>query len=216
MSDLENNETGMYGSLSEMYAAEYAGYDFVMGFDPGLSGGMALLRCRPSEKPLESDSVEIVRGYMLPVVDDCYGLLPLGKSGKKILDVRHMHNVLHDLCEYLPRGKTHFVIERQQEIYTGGYSRGSFTNGFNYGLLVYCIESYLSSESLLGSLVKAERSDWKVKLGVPKDKKLAMKLATRKFGDRFWPKLGNHGVAEAALLALYRYRVMRNVKGKLV
>ena len=183
----------------------------VLGFDPGLSGGLALIKV--TKHPMDGRFIyTVLSGHRLPIRDDDWGWLPVPSRGtkSKVLSTLRLQTILSKVIDPLVRGPIHHkrfitVIERQQEVFskTGSrIARGGFLSGFNYGMLVKTVDDWAMSK---GVQFFVSPSSWKKDFGVPADKGQSRALACYTFdSDEHWPRQADEGIAEAALLAAWR------------
>lgn len=176
------------GSDGERYA--------VVGVDPGLSGGIAAII-------KDGDEVAIAGVAGMPSIraDGALG------RGKSMIDgyalIRDLEGLFHGVQErdLIPKL---CVIERQFP--KPGQALGSsFVSAFNYGVIwTACARAHTF-------VVAAEAHRWKNDLGLGPNKKQARDLATELFGEesmaKWWPRKGDHGPAEAVLIAWWRIRL---------
>ena len=185
---------------------------YFLGIDPGLTGGCSLLDVSYGSGVR---SYKILDGFRLPVIQDSYGVMPMGKNGKKILDYSELGDNFRRILrcfELSPSGDNFsIVIEKQQELFNprGGRVAGSFMGGFNYGLLLMVLNrEYANLMSMhppvLGKYFHMASPSWKVEIGIHKSKDTSYHQACDMFGNKYWPRVSDHGVAESALLSYWR------------
>ena len=148
----------------------------VMGIDPGSTGGICIIKNIKDQLP------SIKYFLKMPIVSI---------YGKKIIDSQTILAKIKDYSIDIA------IIEKVHAMPRQGVT-SSFQFGRNFGGI----------ESLC--YISAKRVDyvapatWKKKLGLGSMKQDSLDLARLKFGDSdLWKVKGNHGIAEAALLALY-------------
>ena len=92
-------------------------------------------------------------------------------------------------------------VEQQQAMPRQGVA-SSFRTGQNYGTLM----GFLQASGVPVTIVRP--STWKRVMGVPSDKAAAVAIASRLLpsSSHWWPRKGDDGIAEAALLAVYGSR----------
>jgi len=147
----------------------------ILGIDPGLSGGLALLH-----------GGAIIQAAPMPVVK---------VAGKGEVDLARLGALLRDwapACAW---------VEQQQSMPRQGVA-SSFRTGQNYGTLL----GFLQASGVPVALVRP--AVWKRAMGVPSDKAAAVAIASRLLpsSSHWWPRRGDDGIAEAALLAVYGSR----------
>ena len=167
----------------------------VLGIDPGLKGGAALVQ-------FGNDWVDLVDAWPLPVVKVGTAVGPLGI--RAIIDTGKLHEALGNLAA------DHGVVERQ-EYRRGNAASASFTTAFNYGLVAAAVQLKLWPNQTFWVSPQA----WKRDLGLSKDKERSRELATEIFGaearDTYWPLKKDDGLAEAALIAYWRGRRLKEM-----
>ena len=172
----------------------------VIGIDPGLKGGVALLW-------LDEVRLAVLRAERLPILKQSGG--PIGRSS--IMDFDKLEDILIRMMDKA-HGDFSLVIEMQE---SRQKQAGSFTTAFNYGMLVTIVLGVLRNP--LENIFYAKANQWKPDLGLNSDKNRSLDVATRVFGrqakDLFWPGRSDEGVAEAALLAYWRARRLRMMEG---
>jgi crossover junction endodeoxyribonuclease RuvC len=146
----------------------------ILGIDPGISGGLVLVRAHTSGHIIES-------GMRMPTVR-------CGK--KKIVDAREINLWLIEV----PRIDV-AVVESVHAMPKQGVS-SSFSFGRNTG----AVESLALIHARVVNWVTPQL--WKKHFGLSKIKKESIILAQEIYGTRFyWDRLADDGVAEAALMA---------------
>ena len=199
---------------------------FVLGIDPGRRGGMAVVEVSYDGVLPEGErfGYRAVEGCCLPYVDDKRGWLPgSGKGLPKILDVGALQSMFYRVVsgheDAVEDGRFFIVVERQQEVYGSGFVKGSFASGFNYGLLRGALLDFFGGRMhgffgpgwvfRSGSIFLAVPSVWKKDFGVPSGKEDARRMAISFFeGDVLFPLKKDEGIAEAALLAAWRGKIL--------
>ena len=163
---------------------------YILGIDPGLSGGFALTRWDGSGKR------EIVEAWNTPTFT-----VLRNKKNRRELDMPIIREILE--C-YLPFNAIvdFAVIESQQAMPGQGVST-TFTTGKNYGILI----GILNTLNIPTRIVAPQT--WKRALGITKDKETSFTLARKLFPDAgdYWLRKKDDGVAEAALIAHYGERL---------
>lgn len=157
---------------------------YIVGIDPGLSGGISFLR---------DDGCLIV--FDMPTVKKTVS----GKQRRSIDRER--------LRQYFDRSDIlHVMIERQGT--RPGQAAGStMVTGTNYGLIEGIILANYHPYTIIAP------QTWKKNLNVPKDKKEAMQRATELMprAAHRWANAGQDGRAESALLAYYGRQTVLNL-----
>lgn len=156
----------------------------ILGIDPGLSGGFALLWYGEHERT-------IMDAWNTPTFT-----VLRNKKNRRELDIPKIKAIFSDARI----GSA--VIESQQAMPKQGVST-TFTTGKNYGILI----GVLATLAIPYHIVAPQT--WKRALGITKDKETSFALARKLFphdGD-FWKRKKDDGVAEAALLAHYGERL---------
>lgn len=152
----------------------------ILGIDPGLSGGLALLTLIPDATTATLTAVPMptcsLRGK---------GEVDLAALGALLADWRPA------VC----------WIEEQQAMPRQGVA-SSFRTGLNYGSL----RGFIQASNI--PIHPVRPSTWKKSIGVPSDKTAARAIASRMFPaqSHLWAKASQDGLAEAALIALYGSR----------
>jgi crossover junction endodeoxyribonuclease RuvC len=160
----------------------------IIGVDPGLSGGIAVVSS-------DGNRVDLVTCFHIPV---------FGKDAKRRVDVGEItrrvrmavggsntHNLI-DLC----------CIERAQAMPEQGAS-----SGFVYGRAVGALEACMAM--LLAPVEIIESSSWKRTHGLIKtDKEASRQRAIMLFGSEHFQLKKDHNVAEAALIAWHGAKVV--------
>jgi Holliday junction resolvasome RuvABC endonuclease subunit len=150
----------------------------VLGVDPGISGGLAI--------------IEIAHGAA-PSLIECIDIPVVGTGAKERIDVAAIRN-------FIDRRKPfHALIERAQAMPKQGVS-----SSFKYGRAVGAIEAAITLCSIPVEIV--EPPAWKRFWKLPgKDKESARQKALQLFpaAHAVLARKKDHGRAEAALIALY-------------
>jgi crossover junction endodeoxyribonuclease RuvC len=150
----------------------------VLGIDPGVSGGLAVIEIAAGVAPVMLTAIDV------PVV---------GTKAKERVDAAAIRDFI---AAYRP---THAVIERAQAMPKQGAS-----SGFKYGRAVGAIEATVTLCSIPVEII--EPSVWKRFWRLPgKDKEAARQKALQLFpgAHAILARKRDHGRAEAALIALY-------------
>ena len=153
----------------------------VLGVDPGISGGLAV--------------VEITDGGA-PVLVECVDIPAIGSGAKERVDVAAIRNFVD---RHAP---IRALIERAQAMPKQGAS-----SGFKYGRAVGAIEATIALCSIPVEIV--EPTAWKRFWKLPgKDKEGARQKALQLFptAHAALARKKDHGRAEASLIALYGAR----------
>ena len=172
----------------------------VLGIDPGLTGGWAMIF-------VQAERMKLMDAGTLPSELAQGG--PVGKS-------RTIHcSVLRDNIRTAGRMigglvwnyQTYPVIERQE---VRPRQAGHMATAFNYGLLVATVREALPSDR---PPIYPSARIWKPDLGLSSDKEASRALASELFGAQatglYWPTKSREGVAEAALLGYWRARRLK-------
>jgi crossover junction endodeoxyribonuclease RuvC len=150
----------------------------ILGIDPGISGGLALVEITDGAAPVLVEAIDI------PVI---------GSGAKERVDVAAIRN-------FIERHKpVRALIERAQAMPKQGAS-----SGFKYGRAVGAIEATIVLCSIPLEII--EPSVWKRHWRLPgKIKEAARQKALQLFPDAHaaLARRRDHGRAEAALIALY-------------
>jgi len=150
----------------------------VLGVDPGVSGGLAV--------------VEIIDGAA-PVLVECSDIPVVGTGAKERVDVAAIRN-------FIDRHKPiRALIERAQAMPKQGVS-----SGFKYGRAIGAIEATVALCSIPVEII--EPSAWKRHWHLPgKDKESGRQKALQLFpaAHAALARKKDHGRAEAMLIALY-------------
>ena len=169
-----------------------------IGIDPGLAGALAAVQ-------LDGDEVCVLETVQMPV--RAPGAGPIGQGN--IVDTQALREGLLTLIRATRAEFTWTAIERQQ---VRPRQQGHLAVGFNYGLVVAVAEELL----LPSRLMFVPATMWKAEMGLSSDKRRSLETATGLFGapaaDRHWRTLSREGVAEAALLAYWRARRVRDMR----
>jgi crossover junction endodeoxyribonuclease RuvC len=154
------------------------GSEFTLGIDPGLSGGLALLKAG-----------KIVSAWNMPTLT-----VVKNRKNRRNLDTEEVAKIM--TCR---PGECVTAIIEQQQAYKGQGVSTTFTTGKNYGVLL----GLLDGLDIPFKIVTPQA--WKKALKLGKDKQLSFDLANKLFPDagHFWKRKKDDGVAEAALLAHY-------------
>ena len=148
----------------------------VLGIDPGLNGGLAIIQSGP--RPT------ILGAYEIPVV---------GEKAKRRISV---HEVLQILRSW-PQGIAHAFVERAQAMPEQGAS-----SGFIYGRAVGALEAAVEAFGIPITII--EPTAWKKASDLVKaDKEASRQRAIQLFPGSagYFPRKKDHGLAEAALIA---------------
>jgi len=143
-----------------------------IGIDPGLTGGVAMIRYSDGE-------LSLLEARRMPVKE---------QNGANVIDVA----VLED---YFSGWDVTAIVIEEQEVRSGNSAQASRTTMRNYGMLLGW------SNLRCGNVRIVQAAKWKKDSGIPADKTEAMKIASDLFGNGYWPRQRDDGVAEAALIA---------------
>ena len=152
----------------------------ILGIDPGLSGGIALI----DTTDRDNQSIQAIR---TPIYS-----FKKGNKNKRFLD---MLSIINYMIEFEP---DHAFIEKQQPYPKQGLS-STFMTGLGYGIYL----GLLVSQGV--SYTEVAPTKWKKTLGISADKDEARKRASELMpsASDLWKLKCEDGVAEAALLAYY-------------
>jgi crossover junction endodeoxyribonuclease RuvC len=150
----------------------------VLGIDPGIAGGLAIVEINDGTAPRLVDVVDI------PTV---------GSGAKTRVDVLAIRTWIE------PHQPDHAVIER-----AGVMPKQGIASGFKYGRAVGAIEAVIACTGT--PMTIAEPSMWKRRAGLyGADKEQSRQRALQLFpsAHALLARKKNHGKAEAALIALH-------------
>lgn len=176
----------------------------VLGIDPGKSGGLALVRGSISERAVLVDCIDV----------------PLPKGAcDDLLDVRAILAFLQKTTPdvaYIERVTAMPSLEDEK-----GERRGmGATSAFNFGGAVYTLRTCVVGMQI--PLKRVEVVHWKKahalsskdadgnKLGQRQVKERSRQRAIALFGESFFPNIGHHNRAEAALIAWFGLMMSRS------
>ena len=152
----------------------------IVGCDPGMMGGIALV-------DRQDDKLRLVDAIRVPI-------LTAGRT--KVLDAM---SVLRWM-EWHTSGSATVVLEAASSRPAQGVA-----SSFSFGRIAGALEAVLRAGAPNGSFHWTTPARWKRELGLGPKKQASLDLATLWFGEearqRCWPHKGDHGVAEAALIA---------------
>jgi hypothetical protein len=154
----------------------------IVGIDPGLEGGLALLGA----------DGQLIAAERMPIVK----LNGKGEINLAMFSAR--------LNEWMP---THVWIEQQQSMPRQG-SASSFRTGQNYGDL----RGFILGRNLPLSIVRANIWKRALSVPADKTAAIAIATRLFPAGSAFWSRAGDDGVAEAALIALYGHQQATRLK----
>jgi crossover junction endodeoxyribonuclease RuvC len=150
----------------------------IIGIDPGLTGGIAVV----------SRDGSFVHGVRMPI-------LLVGK--RKMVDTFKLTQVRYEFCASSEEYRSPVVIEANNSM-----PRQGLQSTFNFGRHSGAVEGWAISTGHPLKLVTA--SQWKKYFGLSSDKRASMDRAALEFGRQpLWDVLANNGIAEAALIALW-------------
>ena len=157
----------------------------VLGIDPGLSGGVAVVRSIPGQRPQLMEASDI---------------LCTGEKAKRRVDVIPMMEWIRQ------HNPDHAVIERAQAMPDQGAS-----SGFIYGRAVGALEAII--EGLLIPHTVIESTAWKKAHGLTKTSKEDSRQRALKLfpGVPWFARKLDHNRAEAALMAWFGLMLLREV-----
>ena len=157
----------------------------VLGVDPGIHGGLAI--------------VSIINEAAEPFLTDVCDIPVAGVAAKERVDAIELRNWVE---AHKPQ---HAFIERAQAMPKQGIS-----SAYKYGRSVGCIEGVIAACEIPLTII--EPSAWKKFSGLRgSDKELSRQRALQLFPDAhgFIARKKDHGRAEAALIALYGCTLLR-------
>lgn len=152
----------------------------IVGIDPGLSGGLALLRF---------DGI-LMDAMRMPI---------LKLNGKGEINLASLSATLH---RWQPN---HIWIEQQQSMPRQGVA-SSFRTGQNYG----DIRGFLYGAGFTYSTVKPNVWKRAMRVPADKVAAIAIATRQFPAASALWSRVADDGVAEAALIALYGHRQSHN------
>lgn len=157
---------------------------WVVGIDPGLSGGLAAL-CHDGVRAKLIDTISV------PVA---------GVDAKRRVDVMAVIAWLRGFPDV-----RHAFVERAQAMPDQGAS-----SGFNYGRAVGALEACVMGCQVPVTLVEAR--SWKRRFGLSRDKEASRQRAIQLFpeGAALLGRKMDHNRAEAALIALFGLDLIRS------
>jgi hypothetical protein len=149
----------------------------VVGIDPGLSGAVAIL------------SGAALTVHRCPIFD-----MKAARGQKREIDWTSLARIFMPLDP----ARTRVFLERAQTMPGMGGS-GCFNYGTGYGIYIGILASYLLQ------FERVSPRAWKTHFKIGSDKEEARRKATMIFPQfaRYWPLKGDHGSAEAALIAAW-------------
>ena len=154
--------------------------EHIMGIDPGLSGGVAVLRSMPI-------GVEWIDGKRMPT----------HVVGSKT------HVKARDLQQFIQHWNPDVIVIEQVNAMPKQGVSSTFTFGMAYGAVCALADAY----AVPVEFVTPRR--WKDKLGLSNDKRASLDAASRFWPDAVdWSVKANDGIAEAALIAKW-YTLLR-------
>jgi hypothetical protein len=160
--------------------------------DPGVTGALCLYDTK----------LGMLSVFPMPTYEKATGKKTLATATKPARPIVRNHldedEVIDRIAMFKDMGATHFVVEKVGGL-PGQSAPNAFTFGFGYGILV-------GAAKAAGLIIeKIEPAKWKADLRVPADKKAARARASELLPTHkhLWPKAGDDGKAEAALLALW-------------
>lgn len=155
----------------------------IIGLDPGLSGGVALM----------TDEGKLLEVYAMPVTEKS----ELRFNFKSEVDGRQLFNIIRGEHWGWGEGQSAFIEKVSAAPSQGVVSM--FTFGQAYGTALGVLQA-------LGFEVhKVSPSVWKTSMGLSRDKAQSLKMASKLWPefDHVWRLKKNDGLAEAALIAEY-------------
>lgn len=158
----------------------------VIGIDPGLSGGMAIY-----------DVVEekLVEARALPVE-----VIQKGRHTDKNIDEYAFASMIAEAVE--AHDVELVVIEKVHSSPQMGVA-SSFKFGDNYGIVRMAATIYAPRVEYITP------QKWKARLMLSFDKNQSLKMARELFGDEWFPRKKDDGLAEASLIAMYAAKELK-------
>jgi crossover junction endodeoxyribonuclease RuvC len=151
-----------------------------LGLDPGITGAVALIDDHGTlldARDLPSSSVTLSSGRV-----------------RRRIEPLELHRMLLDMIG----GRT---VTGVMEGVSASPQMG-VTSAFSFGHTAGVIEA-VAMQACQGNVITVSPNVWKRAMGVPACKATTMAEATQRWGDARWLRKGDHGRAEAALLAEY-------------
>lgn len=171
---------------------------FVIGIDPGVSGGTAIVR-------LGEKGPSVLDGRMMPINRGPGS--PIGNRST-VCRVRLRDDLLVYEEKTAPWGKLYAAVERQD---VRSRQQGHAAIMFNYGIVAAVVGKVVGERETAWPMP----AEWKRDMGLSSSKRHSMTTATEVFGKaaaaEFWPIVAREGVAEAALLAYWRAKRLRMI-----
>ena len=163
----------------------------IVGIDPGLTGGVALVEVWSIPETDGSMGMALGGARPMPIVT--------GPDKRKHLDLVAL---LTAIREWAPG---FIVVERQLNVVPGRNLRASPATMYNFGKIMGALEVAAPAWDPAPLVTEANPQVWKREMGLSSDKEASRQKATAVFGSvAFWPRKKDEGVAEAGLLALWR------------
>lgn len=166
----------------------------VLGIDPGVTGGWAVIEIDPDsgEKP------KLIQIGDLPVKT-----VRMSKRVAHRIDVLKLGELVDELTAHPRNDETGAqTIDRVCVEQLSGGPGITSTTSFSLGWTAAAIDSVFVSRGIPYTTVHP--SAWKRAMLVPAEKRAAKRRATQLFGhDKGWPREKDHNRAEAAMLALW-------------
>ena len=163
----------------------------VIGIDPGMSGGVAIL----------TSPTTFFYGFTMPVWK------PKNKNIIQAFDLQEQINKVLHAIDMRPLDATAGDLEFAIEEVAAMPKQGVMTT-FQFGRAMGAVEAIAGTYGCPIYWIPARR--WKLGLHIGKHKSAAMDHATSVFGvkarDRYWKLKKQDGVAEAGLVAHYHWR----------
>lgn len=161
----------------------------IMGIDPGLTGGIVVIRS------VDGEPSEVIYAARMP----SHYVQVSGRS-RRALDHHMLANILREWQDHV----AYAVLEEVNSM-----PRQGVASTFTFGKAAGSVEMGLAALQIPYTMVRPHV--WKRTMKVPSDKIQAMRRATQIFpgvGARAWPNKSDDGVAEAALLAAFGARTI--------
>lgn len=157
----------------------------IVGIDPGLNGAIALY---------DSNTLEV---HDMPVIQT-------GPKSRRVVDYTKLHMLIYPPSLYAKGIEPHVFLENVWNLPGEGGS-----SSFNFGKGIGMLQGAIGTLQLPHTLVTPQK--WKKALGVPAVKDGARGRASQlmpKYAEN-WPLKKHDGRAEAAMIAYYGYKQLK-------